>query len=202
MAPVRGTTCTVCTHKERERIEALRASGASLDSLARKFKVSRDALWRHWKDHVSAEVKAHYLAGPATIAQLREKAAEENMSVLDYLSVIRSILMGQLTANAEAGSAFTAATIAGRVVEVLREIGRITGEVERLHSSVNFTTNIAILSSPEFVELQAGLLQIARTHPSVRPDIVALLRRLDAGAPKPNSGAPPMMIEGETANVA
>lgn len=180
MAPrLKTSVCQVCRHPERERIEALRASGASLESLARKFKVHKDAIWRHWRDHVSADLKTSYLAGPATIAELRERAAKEGGSILDHLSILRSILMGAVTASAEAQSAFTLATLSGRLVEVLREIGKITGEIERLNPGVNVTTNIAIMSDPRMIELQSGLLSIARAHPAARSDIVALLRGLD-----------------------
>jgi hypothetical protein len=119
---LRSKTCQVCRHAERERIEMLRASGASLDSLAKKFHVHRDAVWRHWKDHVSADLKVTYLSGPATISALKERAAAEGGSILDHLSILRSILMGGITASAESGSAFTLATLSGRLVEVLREI--------------------------------------------------------------------------------
>jgi len=179
---LKTSVCQVCRHPERERIEALRASGASLESLARKFKVHKDAVWRHWRDHVSADLKTSYLAGPATIAELREKAAKEGGSILDHLSILRSILMGAITASAEAQSAFTLAALSGRLVEVLKEIGRLTGEIERLNPSVNVTTNIAIMSDPRMIELQSGLLSIARAHPGTRADIVALLRGLDAAS--------------------
>jgi hypothetical protein len=160
----------------------LRASGASLESLARKFKVHKDAVWRHWKDHVSADLKTFYLAGPATIAQLREKAAHEGGSILDHLAILRSILMGAITASAEAQSATMLAMLSGRLIETLREIGKITGEIERLNPSINVTTNVAIMSDPRMIELQSGLLSIARAHPTVRGDIVALLRGLDAAS--------------------
>ena len=201
---LKPTTCAVCNHVERERIEALRASGASLDSLARKFKVHRDSIWRHWKDHVSAELKTNYLAGPATIAELKERAVKEGGSILDYLGILRSVLMGAITASAEAQSAFTLATLSGRLVEVLREIGQLTGEIERLNPSVNVTTNIAFMSDQRMIELQSGLLTIARTHPAARADIVALLRGLDSrpAMPRPNGSAAPKMIEAEAMHVA
>ena len=147
------TTCAICRHPERARIEALRASGASLNSLARKFKIHRDANSRHWKDHVSADLKTSYLAGPAAIAELKERAAEEGGSILDYLGILRSVLMGAITASAEAQSAFTLATLSGRLVEVLKEIGKLTGEIERLNPSISITNNLAIMSDPRMIEL-------------------------------------------------
>jgi hypothetical protein len=192
--------CQVCRHAERERIEGLRASGASLDSLARKFKVHKDAIWRHWRDHVSADLKTSYLAGPATIAELKERAIAEGGSILDHLVILRSILMGAITASAEAQSAFTLAALSGRLVEVLKEIGKLTGEIERLNPGINVTANIAIMSDPRMVELQSGLLLIARTHPTARGDIIALLRGLDARAEAPRTSPP--LIECEVVDAA
>ena len=59
----RGPQCQICRHAERWRLELLRAGGASLDSLAEKFGVSRDPLHRHWTRHVSDEMRASYLCG-------------------------------------------------------------------------------------------------------------------------------------------
>jgi len=202
---LKPTTCGVCNHSERERIEALRAGGVSLERLAAKFKLSKDAVWRHWKDHVHDELKLQYLAGPSTIAELKERALAEGGSLLDYLTILRSVLMGALTASAEANAAHSLAAISGRLVEVLREIGRLTGEIQQLSApSVNVTTNIAFGSDPRMLELQTGLLMIARAHPGVRSDIVALLRNLDdrPAKPKPNGAHPPVMIEGEVAHVS
>jgi transposase-like protein len=198
MAPrLKASTCQVCRHPERERIEALRASGASLESLARKFKIHKDAIWRHWRDHVSADLKTSYLAGPATIAELKERAAQEDGSILDHLVILRSILMGAITASAEAQSAFTLAALSGRLVEVLKEIGKLTGEIERLNPGVNVTTNIAIMSDPRMIQLQSGLLAIARAHPAARGDLIQLLRGLDT-----QPAASPPMIECEAVNAA
>ena len=192
------STCAACRHPERERIEALRASGASLESLARKFRVHKDAIWRHWRDHVSADLEVQYLAAPATIAALKERAVAEGGSILDYLGILRSVLMGAITASAEAQSAFTLAALSGRLVEVLREIGKLTGEIERLDPGINVTTNIAIMSDPRMIDLQSGLLAIARGHPEVRSDLIALLRNLDSRSPlTTRNGLQPRLIEAQ-----
>lgn len=176
-------------------------SGASLDSLAKKFSVHRDAIWRHHKDHISADLKTAYLAGPATIAELKERAVAEGGSILDYLGILRSVLMGAITASAEAQSAFTLAALSGRLVEVLKEIGKITGEIERLNPSISITNNLAIMSDPRMIELQSGLLTIARSHPEVRGDLISLLRNLDSRPPlTTQNGVQPLLIEAEAVN--
>src|SRR5262245_45400226 len=72
--------CTICAHEHKWRIELLRAGGAGLDALASKFGVSRDSIWRHWRNCVSPEAKATFLAGPVQLEQLAERAAEEGES--------------------------------------------------------------------------------------------------------------------------
>jgi len=85
------------------------------------------------------------------------------------------------------------------MVEVLREIGRISGEVAAMPGA-SATINISIHNSPEFPNLADGLLGIARQFPDASQAIVGLLRSLDA-APSPvkSNGAhrEPLTIEGE-----
>ena len=82
------------------------------------------------------------------------------------------------------------------MVEVLKEIGRLTGEIERLSPSVNVTNNIAVMSDPRMIELQSGLLSIARQVPQAKTPIVELLRRLDLPEqPSAASRTAPPMIE-------
>ena len=95
MARKISNRCQVCKLDDRWRLELLRAGGASLDSLAAKFGVERDAIWRHWQHHVTPEMKANYLCGPAELATLAAKAAREGDSVLDYLRLCRTVLVGQ-----------------------------------------------------------------------------------------------------------
>ena len=84
--------------------------------------------------------------------------------------------MGAITASAEAQTAFTLAALSGRLVEVLKEIGKITGEIERLNPGINLTTNIAIMSDPRMIELQADCSSIARAHPAAAGDLIAFAR--------------------------
>jgi hypothetical protein len=186
-----SSRCTICQHSERWRIELLRAGGASLDKLAEKFGVERDAVHRHWHKHVAPEMKASYLCGPAELAGLAEKAAQEGDSVLDYLRMIRTVLTGQLAAVTEAGDARAAAYVAGRLTHTLEAIGRVTGEMGELaRSTINITNNVAVLAEhPAFMRVQATMLRALAPYPDARGAVVAALRDLDgngghAAAPK------------------
>jgi hypothetical protein len=174
--------CQVCRHDEKWRIELLRAGGASLDSLAAKFNVDRDAIWRHWNRHVSAEMKAGYLAGPVQLQDLAAKAAETGSSVLDHLHAVRTILMGHLANATEAGDGRGAAYIAGRLTATLEVVARVSGELGDLARSTtfNFTTNnVAVLEHPAFLRIQATLLRALADFPDARAAVVLALRSMD-----------------------
>jgi hypothetical protein len=172
--------CAVCRHDERWRIELLRAGGAGLDSLAAKFGVDRDAIWRHWTNHVTDEMKASYLVGPAQLAELGEKAAAEGDSVLDHLRMIRTILTGQLAAMAEAGDGRGASDVAGRLTKVLETIARVTGELGSMAQSINITNTLNVLAeSPAFLRMQATMLKALAAYPEARASVVAALRDME-----------------------
>ena len=188
LRPVRISQCGVCSHKDRARIEMLRVGGVPLRVLSKQFSVSKDSVWRHFEKHVSPQRRAELTAGPAKVEQLANAAADESKSLLDYLGIARAVLFNQFLNAAEAGDRAGVANVAGRLLESLREIGRLTGEMREI-SGISITNNtLNIVGSPEFQALSEGLLAIARTHPSARADIVALLRGLDArpALPKPN----------------
>jgi hypothetical protein len=173
--------CAICKHPEKWRIELLRAGGAGIDALAAKFDVTRDCVHRHWHLHVTAEMKANYLCGPAELATLAERAAIEGDSVLDYLRLCRTVLTGQLAAMAEAGDARGAAFVAGQLTRTLEAIARVTGEIGELaRSTININGNISILTdSPAFARVQATMLRALARHPDARRDVVLALRQLD-----------------------
>ena len=188
--------CKICSHPEKTRIEALRSAGQTLNKLAAQFSVSKDSIWRHFRQHVSAESKAGYLVGAGRIAELVQIAAEENASIVDYLKLNRSILMGQLHRLAQANDANGVASISGRLLDTLKAIGQISGEIGDLaaKTTINIQHNTVILNSAPFTELTMGLLRVTAQHPEARKAIVALLNDLDR---KFSSPAPVPMIEGQ-----
>ncbi len=192
--------CKVCDHPERVRIEDARASGVSFSALEEKFRIPRATLHAHWHNHVGADRKLSFLVGATTIEQARERAAEEGGSVLSYLSITRSVLVGQLMAQAEANSASGVATIAGRLLDVLTALGKLSGEIQATAAPSTVINNtIGISAAPAFPDLMQGLLHISRAHPEARADIIALVDRLN-GSPEPMP-RPVAAIEHEPAHV-
>jgi hypothetical protein len=196
--------CAICQHPERVRIEALHVAGVSLDKIAAKFDVHRDAVWRHVQRHMTDDQRATYLVGPARIAELREVAAAENESVLDYLSILRSALVAQLDKLSKANDHQGIATISTPLLNCLKALGKVTGEINAVANStiINVQNNNVVLNSPPFNDMQAGLMEVCAHHPAARADIVALFRRLDEKYSQKPLSAPPMRQIAEASNAA
>ena len=186
--------CSVCRHEERWRIELLRASGASLDALATKFGVTRDAVHRHWHRHVTAQAKADLLCGPAQLADLAALAATEGTSILDHFKVLRTHLMARLADCSEAGDARATAALATALTGVLERLGKITGELSSIANN-HLTVNFNVLESPQFSRAQAAILRALAPYGEARAAVVAALRDLDAAgaSPPPLRPAVPMI---------
>jgi hypothetical protein len=180
---IKAPRCVVCAHTERSRIEFGRVSGASLDSLAATFKISRDAIWRHCNKHLSDDARADYLAA-VPLKDLAAAAAEEGVSVLQHLSIVRATLMRSFQLAASVNDKQGVATLAGRLTETLRAIANITGEMGNLAAnSINITNNTTILNSPVFASLQANLLGALAPFPEARAAVVMALHAMDEPTP-------------------
>jgi hypothetical protein len=176
---VTAPRCVVCAHPERARIEFGKVSGASLDSLALQFNVSRDAIWRHCNKHLTDATRADYLAA-VPMKDLAEKAAAEGVSVLEYFSIIRGVLMAQFQLAHSINDRVAVSTLAGRLNEVLRSIGSISGELGGMAAhSINITNNVNVLNSPVYASLQANLLTALAPYPEARAAVVMALRQID-----------------------
>jgi hypothetical protein len=87
--------CTVCSHPERHLIEMARVAGASFSAIGEKFKIHRDAVFRHCRDHLDETARASYLAD-IPLTELAERANKESLSLIDYLALVRSTVLQQM----------------------------------------------------------------------------------------------------------
>jgi hypothetical protein len=177
--------CNICTHTDRARIELARVSGASLDSIAHTFNVSRDAVWRHCTKHVTPEQRSIYLAD-VDLKSVAERANAESLSLLDYLAIVRSTLLQQMQVAAGMNDRPGTAALAGRLNETLKLLASLTGELLRLNPhTVNHNVTV-FMSSPLYIELEQMLINTLSDHPDVLAKVVDGLRRLEERAPPPD----------------
>jgi hypothetical protein len=202
MAPrlKKPSTCAICRHPDRRKIEALRMGGASLSAVALRFGLTgKDVVHRHFKLHVSPARRADLMLGPAQFETLANHAAAESRTLLERMNIATSLLFKRFVACAEAEDDHALVNIAARLNALFRDYAALTGEL-RQASSVTIN-NINVVSSPEFLVLQEGLIRIARTVPGARMPIIELLEKVvERPAGGPNDVAAPALIEGELAH--
>jgi hypothetical protein len=175
--------CICCNHPDRVLIEAARVAGMSLDSIAARYEISRDSVHRHMKDHVTVDQRADYLAD-VPLKDLASKAAETGLSVLEHLRIVRAALMTEFQLATSMHSQMATTSLAGKLIEVNRAIGQISGEMSNLavgHLTINSTTNI--LNSPVFGNVTATLLQALTPHPEARAAVIQALQLMDQTTP-------------------
>lgn len=174
--------CAACRHPERARIEFLMATGAGAHSIARKFSVGHDTIYRHWKLHVPESRKIALKHGPVSQAALAARVDEEASSVLDHLKIVRAGLYQLYDSAVEAGDINGAALVAGQLHKNLNAVARLTGE---LAESPLIQSQVNIFVSPQFAELQATLIRVLAQFPEARTTVIHEFRKLEARSSAP-----------------
>jgi hypothetical protein len=197
----------VCEHKDRALIESALVAGVSVTALANKHGVSTDSIYRHGRNHLTEADRAALVAD-IPIKDLAAKAAEHGGALLDYYQIIRATLFRNFQTVAANGDIAGANNTARAVLEVCRDIARLTGELLNAAPVTNITTNNYNLftQSAAFANLQAMLVQRLSPYPEALAAVVAGLEALDAQAgSNPPAGAPlidlqPLPIQGDDPN--
>jgi len=184
MAAVRGKPtgrCTACSHPERVRFELLLAGGASYRAVADKFHLGPYALRRHWINHVSEERRMALTLGPVQREALASRVAEESTSVIDHFRAVRAGLYSLYDAAVTAGDGTTGATVAGRLLECLNSMARLTGQLAASPLVQYNTQNnyLQFSESPEFIAFMERVTTVLEPYPEARLAIFHAVRALD-----------------------
>src|SRR5438552_12258770 len=158
--------------------------GTSIKGTARKFAIDYHALHRHWRNHVSAEARAAYIAGAgASKDQLEEIVTDETLALMDHYRIVRGALYKGFGTAAEVGDGNSLALLAGRLHENFRDCGRLTGELQR-GPLLNVQNNVLV--NPDYTKAIARIVSAVAPYPEAREAVIAALRDLDAAsAPAP-----------------
>lgn len=171
--------CTVCQHARRYELELELVAGVTLSALGRKYEISRDAVWRHGKAHMTDERRAQLAAGSLDVHKLAEKATQEGLSLLSYLAIVRGQLMERFLTASGADDRYGTAALGGRLLEALRLQGSLSGELQKAGATI--TNNTLVLGSPILADLETMLLERLRPHPEALKAVFEGLEQLRAG---------------------
>lgn len=155
-------TCTVCAHKDVDEINKRLISGEPYRSIAKQFRISDSAVFRHKESHIpevllkSAEIK-EVTSADNLMAELMT-ARDRTYSLLD---------------KAEAAAD---TKLYGAPVAYLREIREQLKLMAELEGKLATQPQITIINSPEWVELRTVIIQALDGYPEAREAVVHAIR--------------------------
>lgn len=169
--------CTVCRHRERAALDLALARGVSAYALAKRHRLSTDALYRHAKRHLPAQLRASLLAPSIEGLDLDKLRGTESQSLLAHLVSIRWRLFGALDVAESGGDGNMLARIAGQLHHNLELTGKLLGDL-----GVGSTTINNVLLVPAYVNMRVELVRALAPFPQAREAVAAVLHRLEGDA--------------------
>lgn len=121
--------------------------------------------------------------GPIGKFTLEEALQEESKSVVEHLRATRAGLWQLYSTCIENGDVHGASTIALRLIDCNRVIGKITGEL--LDEYIR-PTKVSFFASPEFVTFQAAIMRVLNEYPSARVAVIKELKQLETNKESEN----------------
>jgi hypothetical protein len=156
--------CTICTHAEREAINAALVDSIAYRTIADRYGLSHQALMRHKAEHLpSVMVKSE---------EAREVALADDL--LGQVKALRNKAIGILTKAEAAGDLRTALMgirEARACVELLLEV---EGELNR-------APVISLYLSPEWLRVRGVLFQALGDFPEARAAAAMALQQVNHG---------------------
>jgi len=153
--------CTICEHVERDSIDAALVCGEPMPAIAKRHGVSRSAVQRHAKRHLS----------PALTALQTAEQTDRRATLLDRVEGLIARAEALYSAATEDGKSAQALAVLKELRELVRLLGQATGELDdRPQVTVN------LLSSPEILAALNVVYSELADHPDVRQRIAARLQ--------------------------
>ena len=126
----RRSQCSCCRHRERAGIDLALSRGVSVTALARRYTVSTDAIYRHSRNHLPAQLRARLIAGPSVEGLDLDKLREtESQSLLANLVALRHRLFATLDVAEENGDGGMISRLAGQLHTNLEITGKLLGDL-------------------------------------------------------------------------
>jgi hypothetical protein len=152
--------CTVCDHHQRHSIDQAIVTGAPYRSVAKRFRLSESAIYRHKTEHLPAHL-------------LKAKEVEEVAQADDLLEQVRSLqarALDILERAEKVGDLRTALAAISQARGNLELLGKLAGELDE-RPVVNLNV------SPEWLELRTVIVGALEPHPAAHR---AVLRALES----------------------
>jgi hypothetical protein len=172
-----GRQCNCCRHRELAGINLALARGVSVRALASRYRVTRDSLYRHQKNHLPPQLRASLIAGPDLDIDLDKLRETESQSLLVNIISVRGRLFSALDVGEEAGDVNLVARVSNALHSNFELTGKLLGDLSSGHSSV---TNILI--QPQYVTMRIELVNALRPYPEAARAVASVLHTIESKA--------------------
>jgi hypothetical protein len=173
-----GRQCTVCNHRERAGVDLALARRVSVRALASRYKLGRDALYRHQKNHLPPQLRASLIAGPDLDIDLDKLRETESQSLLANLVNLRGRLFSSLDVAEEHGDANMTARVASALHANLELTAKLLGSL----ATGSTTIHNNILIAPEYLQMRIGLMNALVPYPDARIAAAAVVHQIESKA--------------------
>jgi len=140
------------------------------------------------------------LAPARPIGKLEKLVADESLSIIDHLRIVRGALYSAFDTAISVGDRLLLDRLAGRLHENLRDCARLTDELQR--GPLFVQNNVSITQTHDFSLAVAAIVKAVSPYSEARAAVVAALRELDARvgvAPQIEHAKSPETIDREKA---
>jgi hypothetical protein len=153
--------CSICDHKDVEKIDMLLVNGETFQTISNNFNVSAQALQRH-------KASNHILDLLTKAGDIEEIASADNL--MKQLSELQERALS-LCDKAEAAGNTKAYGSPSQYLREIRETVKLLAELEgrlQTQAQINVNTQINVLSSPEWISLRFQILQAIEPFPEAK----------------------------------
>ena len=170
------TSCRICNHPDRARIELQIARKVPNRRVASNFSISPDSVQRHKSNHMPPQLTAALVCGTREAEiDLEQLRVSESECMLQHLLALRGRLYALLD-RCEADGDFNAATrVHGRLNENLKITGQLVGELNQRAPHV--TNNVLVM--PQYVEMRVALVRALQPFPDASLAVAQVLRTIE-----------------------
>jgi len=157
-------TCTICEYPKRELIDKQLIANQPYRGIAKRFKISESALYRH-KSHLSKTLK-------------RAKEAEEISHADNLLKQVRELQNKTLNILSKSEKSNDLRT----ALNAIREARGNFELLAKLLGELNYNPQINILISPEWLELKSVITKALDNYPKAKKEVLKALEVITNGS--------------------
>ncbi len=157
-------TCTVCSHPDRPAVDTALIAGEPYRDIARRFRVSKDAVARRKDEHL-----------PAGMVKAQEVTdVRHAIDVVQQLKAINGVCMSVLKDARDQGDGDLALKAVDRIQRQIELQAKLIGELDD-------RPTINIIGSLEFVAISTTLTAALADYPDARGAVARALLTLEGG---------------------